>query len=179
MPIGGGGSGGGGASAWLLLSNTTLGADGTFDVQNIDQTYNDLVLMAIFRGTRAATVDFLQVRFNNDSGANYDGIWSTGGGTATSLGATSGRISGAMVAASGTAGDFFMAEMFIGGYASTTWRKTIFSTAAAPVTAGVTIIPETATVWWNSTAAINRIGFFGGTTANLLAGSQLRIYGRK
>jgi hypothetical protein len=31
---------------------------------------------------------------------------------------------------------------------------------------------------WHNTAAVNRVQFAGSNTANLLAGSTLRIYGR-
>lgn len=177
---------GGGASQGVglqLLSTTTLGSDGTFDVSGIDQTYSDLILIGIVRGTRAAaTVDTLWMRFNNDSGAHYDNQFldSHGSTTASSVSNTDAAIYAASIipASTATAGDFgyFCAE--IPGYASTVWNKTANCDYSSPITAGSLVWRGFLGGVWRSTAAITRVQVLGQTTANLLAGSQLRIYGR-
>lgn len=168
----------GAAGDETLLSTTTLGADGVFDVTGISGAYNDLRLVLVARGTRAAVNDFLQMRLNNDSGANYDSAWSINTVGTNSLGATSARMSGQWPAASALANGFALSEIFIPLYAGTAKLKVVRFTNTDPgSSAGTTPFQESGAVLWNSTAAITRVGFFGGTTANLLAGSQLRIYG--
>src|SRR4051812_35935410 len=61
----------GSAGALTLLSTTTLGADGPFDVSGISGAYNDLVLVMIARSTRVLTSDTPTMRVNNDSSAIY------------------------------------------------------------------------------------------------------------
>jgi hypothetical protein len=170
----------GGAGSVTLLSTTTLAVDGVFDVASISQAYNDLVLVMNVRATRVASLfDTMQMRFNNDSGANY--LWQrlgvngatvtgAGGGGATSFNTVD------VPAATATAGQFAQVELTIAGYTSATWQKT-FVGAAFGQNGTAQSIQQISGVW-ASTAAVNRVGFFGVITANLLTGSVLRIYGR-
>lgn len=166
------------SAAEVLISDTTLAADGTFDVQSLAQTYNHLHMVLLVRGTRAATADFLQCRLNNDSGASqYDAELVANAVASGSAAATSARLSGIMPAASATAAVFGVYNIWIPNYANTTMNKNILCVNGAQITAGTAPNTETAFGWWKSTAAVNRVGFFGGTTANLLTGSRLWIYG--
>jgi hypothetical protein len=161
------------------ISVTTLGADGTIDVQSIPQTFNDLVLVLVVRGTRASTAEFLQLQLNGDAGANYDSSVVNGNtAPSTSLAAASLQVSTSMPAATATAGLFGGFELTIFGYTSTGWDKTVMGVSANPTVAGATITIEQASGVWRSTSAVNRVTLFGGTTAALKAGSVLRIYGR-
>lgn len=168
----------GAAGDETLLSTTTLAVDGTFDVTGISGAYNDLRLVLIVRGTRAAAVnDFCQMRLNNDSGGNYDSEFVLNGTATNVFSATSGRLSASMPAATATANAFGMIELFIPAYAATAKLKVCRFLGSHPLTIGSSDFTEQGMCVWNSTAAITRVGFFGGTTANLLTGSQLRIYG--
>lgn len=76
------------------------------------------------------------------------------------------------------AGTFGVSQVYVYGYASTTWLKSVTAqsgnnTGTTTGTRGLHIVDG----FWNSTAAINRVTIFGNVTANLAAGSQLRIYG--
>jgi hypothetical protein len=182
MPIVSGGSGGG-AGALTQIGFFTLGADGTFDVQNIVNTYNDLLLVIVARATRAAAAtDGLVLRLNNDTGANYYGQNAVFANTTSSIAADPGDT-GAIVqnrlpAATATAGHFGYVEILIPGYSSTGWQKGILSTAHSTTSllaAGAN--QETNGYTWANTAAVARVTLFGQTAANLLAGSSLRIYG--
>jgi hypothetical protein len=172
----------GAAAAQTLLSTTTLAVDGTFDVATIDQTYNDLLLVCICRATRAATTEVLGLRFNNDSAGNYDfGVTYNQNSTQTvntSTAQTSIQPNWRVPAASATAAYFAQTWMYVAGYASTTWRKSMIGQWEGQSAIGAANSSQgNSAGWWASTAAINRVQIFGVVTANLLTGSVLRIYG--
>lgn len=175
------------SGALTLLSTTNLASAGTFDVASISGAYNDLILVAITRGTRASFTDELQVRFNNDSGNNYyrQSLQFNGATTVTAAqsGATTAIATstngGGIPAASSPANSFGVYEATVFGYASTIWSKAMNYEAfdyADPGSASQVGIRGGGI--WTSTAAINRVQVQGVTSANLVTGSQLRIYGR-
>ena len=182
MPIVSGGSGSGGAGAMTQLYALTLGADGTFDQASIAQTYNHLFMILIARSPRVATNDIAVIRFNNDSGANQY-LWQSILGRVTTAAAgqdltrTSGVLNGGVPAASVGAGIWSTSHIWIAGYASTTWHKACTSVEAGPEDEAANYEAGANCTIWKSTAAINRIQVFGNSTANLLSGSQLFIYG--
>lgn len=179
-------SSGGGAStsALTLLSTTTLAGVGTFDVSGISQSYNDLVLVGMLRGTAAGAADSPIVRFNNDSGANYTYDYMRASGSTPQAGEGLGQTSiqwalnGAPAATGATNGFGFLAAE-VGGYASTTWVKTMTARNGGYSTIATgTLFPAVVCGIWNSTAAITRVQVLTGAGNNFAAGSVLRIYGR-
>lgn len=181
-----------GAAEMVLLADSTLGADAaSFDLTAIDQTYVDLVLVLVCRSARAASSeDSLSMRFNNDSGANYDSaqtqVYAAGnynGGTVVGsvvnpIGATSFAQVGNMPAASSVAGAHAEVTIEIANYAATTFRKGYFSRSSAKLADSATNVR----CWissgeWRSTAAITRVTVFP-TNADFLAGSRCTLYGR-
>ncbi len=168
--------------AMVLLFSTTLGSSGTFDQASIPQTFNDLLVVFIARGTDAGATDSLQVRFNNDSGANYGSqiVFGNQANPAATEHVSQTSI-GALptITAAGFASARFVAgQVWIPGYASTAWQKT--TATNSPIGLAITsagMIAQAVTGLWNATTAINRIQAFGASTANLVAGSQMRIYG--
>lgn len=175
-------SSGSGASSVTLLSSTTLGANGTFDVAAIDQTYNDLILVLMVRGLFNGTSDGLDLRLNNDLAGNYDFVRAYGLNTTftgNALAGTGGVMVALIAANTATATWFTPVEIQIIGYASTTFTKTIISHfGGGTSTAVATLFAGTGSGVWHSTAAVNRIQLLGDLNATLLAGSTLRIYGR-
>jgi hypothetical protein len=172
-----------GASSQTLLSTTTLAAPGQFDVSAIDQTYNDLVLVLICRCSIAATQDLLDLRLNNDSGANQYEIsvapMNSGAVTASRSQVTLARISQNCPASTALAGLFGMYKIEIYGYTSTTFIKQGIVNGITTISGTqVTLGSEQTSLFWNSTAAVNRVTIFGDSAANLAIGSMLRIYGR-
>lgn len=170
------------SGALTLLSTTTRATDGTIDVSSISQAYNDLVLQAIIRGTDAAATDTCKLVLNNDTAANY-GSQSLQGTAATASATESNSAAfvsaGIMPAAAATANCFWFAQIIIPGYASTVWDKVVlvqygYGTA---ITTGTRFVTNRMG-FWASTAAVNRVTLSGFSTANLLTGSTLRIYGR-
>src|SRR4029077_547959 len=121
-------------------------------------------------------------RLNNDSGNNYTNQRHRGiGSTADAVGpAPTSVIDYIQIPDNAAIANLFgVATITIYGYASTTWLKMIetATTTAANVTTGNVIVIRTTAVW-NSTAAVNRIAISAAGGGNLVAGSQLRIYGR-
>jgi hypothetical protein len=171
------------AGAITLLSSTTLGAAGTFDITSISGAYSDLIIVLIGRANNANASDVALLRFNNDSGANYYTQRLKGAATTASAGESigSGSIDRAEIAANtAPANHFSIVAWEVYGYASTTWTKTV--NYRASFTFGLSsggIVIEELTAIWSSTAAINRVTVSTNTSPfNFMAGSQLRIYGR-
>lgn len=171
----------GGGGAWTLLSTTTLGSNGTFDISSISGSYNDLVIRYVIRGTRSSTQDNLDIQFNGDTGSNYARQYMSSSGSTTSSQETGAftALSGPPVAAASAAANIFgMGEIVIWNYASTSIVKSLLwhnvnNLALATTNKAFHIVAG----MWNSTAAITRVQIFGETTANLVTGSQVRIYG--
>ena len=137
----------------------------------------------IARGVDVSSFETPVIRFNNDSGSNYSNQRVQFNGTSVTAAelisgnsANAGFLPGTGAA---LASGFGVSEITIYGYASTTWKKTLQWNSFAPIaTSSGNMIWRPGAGLWNSTAAINRIQIFGSSTANLVTGSQLRIYGR-
>lgn len=175
----------GSSGAWTLISTTTLASAGTFDVSSISGSYNDLILVAMLRGTDGGGSDGVLVRLNGDTGNNYSNEYLEYVGTSLS-GALNEGVSnslhariGTVPAAGATANHFGPVEATIVGYASTAWKKVVLwrSNSTASIATSNIFVGQGATIW-NNTAAVNRVQVQGRSTANLATGSVLRIYGR-
>ena len=185
MPIVSGGSGGGSGGTQTLLSTTTLGAPGTIDVSGIAQTYSDLYMVLICAGAEAvATADTLIMLVNNDTAAHYTNDVMRANAAAASgvqaLDDTKATLSNSLPTRAGTslANSFLMFNVWILGYASTTWDKLVLGTGGScPRDVTSNIVPEHGVNIWLQTTAVSRVTFKGLTTANLVTGSTLRIYG--
>lgn len=172
----------------LICSQVLTSPQGIFDTNtllggNIPQTYNHLKMLLVARSSLASNNDGLYLRFNNDSGANYDqeGFYGQGGtysGTTLSNGQTQtfvGYPPGTSVQANAAA----VYEYTVPLYTGTTFFKNVKysggwngSTAASSIaTAGVG--------GWRNTGAITRIqigmGVFGAN--NFVTGSAFHLYG--
>jgi hypothetical protein len=171
----------GAAGAVTLLSTTTLGSNTTFDVSSISGSYNDLILILIGRSADT-NVDITQLRLNADTAANYYHERNQISGSASTAVETRGATSIQLRECPGTtdlASSFAVMEITLFGYASTTWKKAIhFRTFDMTATTASGMVATYGGALWNSTAAVTRVQLFGTNTANLLTGSQLRIYGR-
>jgi hypothetical protein len=170
----------GGGAMTQLYDNTASGAIASWDVSGISQAYNHLEIIVNARGDTAATNTGLELRFNNDSAANYDYQHVKGIAALTVaaefLGLTSAEI-GAVSAATATADISGFVKATVSDYASSTFRKQIISQSATQtgVTSGTLSIFNILNAW-RSTAAVNRITVFP-AAGNFIAGSRLTIYG--
>jgi hypothetical protein len=163
----------------VMLYDSTLGASAaSFDVSSLPSGYKHLRIVLSGRSDRAAADDGVLIRFNNDSGANYDRTttFSSAGASPTSAHATSqtelwfGDVAGASAAA----GAIGMVVCDIPDYGGTTFWKMMKFLAG---TGGTTFFNEMGMGSWKSTSAINRVTIFPTTGPNFVAGTRLTIYG--
>jgi hypothetical protein len=178
----------GGGGAMVELFDSTLGSDAsTIDTDPTDLSgYANLRIIVQARSTRASnTIDFFHLRFNNDSGNNYDTNYFQGGGSSWNLNeADAGSAVGhdpataspfATPAADSPAGAAAHYEIVIPNYAATVFRKTL-------AVNGITILAEDdhrhwgGAGQWRSTAAITRITLTM-VNGNFLTGSRMMVYG--
>lgn len=163
----------------LIASSTVSGSSvATIDFSSIPDTYTHLRLYIIARGTNASA-QLMNVRFNNDSGANYGmgrgqrsgpSAWAADGvasGTAANVGTAAG--SGA------AAGDAMVHFVDIPFYAGTTWNKVTLAMRGGGLFSSQPGIGVVGGVW-NSTAAINRITLLLAAN-NFDIGSVVYLYG--
>jgi hypothetical protein len=165
------------------IYDTTLGvAAASIDVTGIVATYAHLLLVSYLRGDTATATITVALRFNNDSGANYD-AQSIANSAATTLAAgeniaaTSGNIDrGVTPGGTAAASEFGAMATLIPAYAGTTGQKSAISMVAgrSGTTTGL-ISTMLCSTFWRSTAAINRITLLP-SAGNFVAGSRLSIY---
>jgi hypothetical protein len=156
----------------VLLADTTLGSAGQFDFTSISASYKHLKIIASLRGDDNGNFS-AAIRFNNDSGANYNYDQD---GTSTA-GATSMQPFGIIGKDIGTL-QFTAVEAIIPDYAGSN-QKTLAGYGGHTPGASTTDYRVYRGVGsWASTAAITRITVFTNTgTTNFVAGSRITIYG--
>jgi hypothetical protein len=163
-----------------LYDNIAGVAIASWDVQSISGSYTHLKAIVTARGDTAAADVAVQLRFNNDSGANYDKQQLSAAGAVASgsetFGATSVEI-GRVPAASATANKAGQVEFTLPNYAATTFQKS-FNSVSADTTgqSASTIASIVNACLWRNTAAVTRITILPGA-GNWIAGSRLTIYG--
>lgn len=170
--------GGGGGGAWTPIAQTLLTvAAATIDFTSIPATYEDLVIVLQGRGTTAAVSTNMLMRFNNDSGANYDfSRWNRFGNN-SNVAQTSAEI-GSLMAATAPAGNSSQATIEINNYARTTLRKTAFTLQGGDEsTLAAGQYSHISNMLWRSTAAINRVTILL-AAGNFDIGTVATLYGR-
>ncbi len=154
-------------------TNTRLGG-------NIPQTYRELRLVVDARGDTAATTTPINLRFNNDSGANYDYQFVQGNaavaGALETFAATQIVFVG-MPAATAPANVSGGMELLCPNYAGTTWHKWIHGhNNIKRGTATTDLFVRTYLGNWRSTAAITRLSLTP-AAGNFAIGSRFMLYG--
>lgn len=168
------------SGVWRPLAETRLSADtASIDIQNIPGTHAGLFI-AIHARQTAASSETPLLRFNNDSGANYD--WQRQNASATtragseSFGATS-IFPGNITDSGSPTGAFAQILIWLPSYANSTTHKAcvIQNTRRALATSGGTGLSQHSGVW-RSTAAITRVTL-SISSGNVLSGSRVTVYG--
>lgn len=171
-----------GTAACDLLYDNELTATGTFDITNIPSTYKHLELRVYLRTNRVGTFESVSVKFNNDSGANYDYVTaqinSAGAGAGGDVMGATFALASYCAAASSAAGLFSTGIWFINNYAGTTGHKKMQCRSEDQEQ------NTTTNFWiydissrWASTSAINRITIVPGSGNSFVAGSRVSLYG--
>jgi hypothetical protein len=117
------------------------------------------------------------IRFNNDSGANYDVVGGYGQNATTAayeiLAAT--QLDTFTASGNSIANVAFSSLMHIAHYTNSSNHKSIAQLSCARDSTGRTT--RVVSGHWRNTAAINQITFFGPAGVNFNAGTRITIYG--
>jgi hypothetical protein len=165
-----------------LLFEQVLGADtATIDTgATISGGFSDLRVVILARTAQAAASSALFLRFNNDSGANYDDEFIQVSQATVVGSATAGSTSVNIIIVPGTSGaasSFGVWEIFIPQYAATVVHKTGSAIGGFADSTIANSRHRTCTFRWRSTAAINRVSIVANDASNLITGTTLRVYG--
>src|SRR6476659_2609206 len=110
------------APGLVLIEDQVLSSTSTFDFQNIPGTYKHLLLEYQLRGSDAGGSVFALMRFNSDTGANYQSVQQKFNGSTTTLsqvsGSTSARIATVPAAGAASANLAVTGKLDIPNYAS-------------------------------------------------------------
>lgn len=162
------------------LHDTTLSVDATsVDITSIPATFAHLRLVIYARSDVGATFTNLYVRFNGDTGANYD--YETLTANAASVAAAEGIGQtvcqvGYMPANTAVANSFGACEVVIPAYTNASGHRSLTATSHVRHTnasGGVRL--DTSVGDWRG-AAINQITVLG-PSGNLKAGTRVTLYG--
>lgn len=161
----------------LLYDNLLSGTAASFDITSISASYKHLKLVFYLRGTNAADGTEGTIRFNNDSGSNYDSQRNVSFGSSTAGGGTDAGTGFALFAvpqANSAASSFAGGELIIPNYAATTGHKSVSGFSFAYYSSA----RNTADFGgrWRSTAAINQITVLP-PAGNWDIGSRVTLYG--
>jgi hypothetical protein len=173
------GSGGGGART-LIAETVTTGSATNVQFASIAATYRDLEVRVRGRGTTAATLVNMRMRFNGDTGANYDhndhqlnNTATAGFSSVVQTSALIGNIAAATAPAS--VADFLQAT--VADYRGTTFQKAGHWKGSIKTSTAVTgLFNEQGSFWWRSTSAINQVDVFP-TAGGFVDGTVVSLYG--
>lgn len=165
----------------VMLADTTLsGTAATIDLTSIPAHWSHLKLVFCGRGD-TGTAPAVVLRFNADTGTNYDSQLLAGQAAAASateaFGGTTTQI-GNIPGVSDVASAAGMCVVDIPGYAGTVFHKTMCShnTYKTATSSGGVVIAERAG-HWRSTAAINQITLLIGAGL-FVVGTRVSLYGQ-
>jgi hypothetical protein len=157
------GSGGGGGAV-VQLGEVVVGAGGAASIafSSISGSYRNLRLVLSVRGDTAAATTGVSLRFNGDTGANYDGQVGSlyGGGSLNTFDTIAGTSMpvGLTVAGTAPANTFSPFELLLHDYANTTTHKGVRSHAGyKQANSTSSTVTSMGTGTWRSTSAITSI----------------------
>ena len=159
-----------------ITATTNTGT--SFDFTSIPSTYTDLIIVG--RGNSSNGNKDLTMRFNNDSGSNYSGVYMSSDAlnNTTQYGITGTQTLG-FVDYYGALNEyeFNTCTINILNYASTSVYKCWVGQSQSIVLLGSDLIGGQ----WSSTSAINRVTITSGgaATATFAKGSEYSLYGVK
>ncbi len=171
-----------GSSTFAQLADVTVAGSpvATIDLTSISGAYSQLLLVCQLLGSTAALSTNVNMRLNNDSGANYDRTYLQAVATAVSASEAFAQTSagiGLMAAASAVSGTASPLILTLPNYAATVFRKewlvqNLCKTADSG--GGLTIMSNGGE--WRSTAAVTRITLIPAAGSFAVA-SRATLYG--
>jgi hypothetical protein len=164
------------------LSDSLLAAPAASVVfSSIDQNFRHLRLVVQARGDTAATNVGLLLRFNGDTGANYDRQFFQASGSSSasseSIAGTSIEIAaGLLPANTAPASSFGQVIVDIAYYAGANHKTVTVQGATKVNTTTGNFVNSYTAGWWRSTAAITSVTLLT-ASGNLVAGTVTTLYG--
>lgn len=164
-----------------LIASSTVGSGGAADITftSIASTYTDLVLKCSIRSAQASIVEGIYVRFNSDTGANYNYRRLYGNGASAVSDSVNGTLGAPIFidGASATASTFGNLEIYIPNYAGSAQKS--FSADAVVENNGTTAYAGIMAGLWTNTAAITSVTLKSENAVNFLQYSTAYLYGVK
>jgi hypothetical protein len=163
------------------IAQTTLtGSVVSVTFSSIPQGFRNLLLYWQLRSDRVAAFDNTIVRFNADSGNNYDHVrasFNTGASYVVAR-ATNGIFS-VCESANARADNFGPGNFLIPGYSTTNREKFIFGMSSAfdDASADADIFVIVNSGRWRNTSAITSLTILPSLGTNFVSGSILQLYG--
>jgi hypothetical protein len=157
--------------ALVALANTTLASDSTtITFSSIPGTYQDLYLVVVGRSSGGF---FQNIRFNGDSGANYNITRLFGSSTTISSGTGAAQTRGLISWLTFNASQNSAAYVHILDYARTDKHKTTVGDATTGQAGETALITNR----WANTAAITSVTLSSDSSQTYLAGTTFALYG--
>lgn len=150
--------------------------DGSANFNSIPQSYKDLYITGVIRGTNANTIEFVNLTINGSNSNIYSQTHLVGDGSATSTARSpySGAFYvGTMAGNNATAGLFSTYEIWILDYANTSHTKTVIWRLAGDANGSGQTLIGTGQFFQN--AAITQVNVFGSNGTQ--TGTRHSIYG--
>lgn len=166
----------------LIAPQVLAGPAAIITFTDIPQGYRHLKVIAHLRTSRAAELDAVNVRFNADSGSNYDRQLITATGTTVTnsvVRASSILQVGAVEADSSRADNFSPVMMDITEYSNTSMEKWLQarSVVFGDTSADADMFIQFFTGRWRSTAAITEVSLIPNVGPNFVSGCVVQLYG--
>jgi len=166
-----------------IASATGTGSSGTITFSSIPATYSHLQIRCIARTDTGFGTDYIQFRFNSDTGSNYTYHGIEGDGASTYNFAATGQtivLNTNITGSAATANAMGTAVIDIVDYANTSKYKTVRTIGGQDQnslsnTGQIRLISNL----WLSTSAINRIDLTSYRSANWTTSTTFALYGIK
>ena len=166
-----------------FISETVLSASATgVTFSNIPQGFRTLLLTCDIRTDAALELDTITLRFNGDSGANYDTQTLFGSAATTGAGATRATALNSTLlseAANSRAKTFSPNIVFIPNYANSSAEKRAiaFNLFYGNLSADADLLAGMRTVGWRNTNVITTLVIVPDNGPNFVSGSRFQLYG--
>lgn len=148
---------------------------------NIPQTFRHLMIMASTRVDTAVEVDNAQIRFNGDTGANYDYqqlFGNSATATASAARATTSAVIGAAEGANSRANCFAPGLVWIFDYSRTIEKRMVgFTAVFGNLSADADMFALFRVGNWRNPNVITSITIIPATGPNFVSGSRFQLYG--
>lgn len=166
-----------------IIAESTLSASATsITLSSIPANFRVLCLVIQARTDAALEVDVVRMRFNGDSGANYDHSVLSGNGAIAAAAvarAQTGIQIGNSEAANSRASNFSPAIFWIPGHSLSTQEKFAIGLTMnyGDVSADADMFTNLRAGRWRSAVAITSIEIFPNTGPNFVSGTKFQLFG--